>query len=80
MGGSAADFRSRFTCRFMAGGLFSVNSLFHHEFYPFLLKAVLGNFAASPGFGFTKRSSTIPMEGGAFVKADSCRYGPLRSL
>jgi hypothetical protein len=25
---------------------FSVNSLFHNEFYPFLLKAVLGKFLA----------------------------------
>jgi hypothetical protein len=29
-----------------SGGQFSVNSLFHNEFYPFLLKAVLGKFLA----------------------------------
>ena len=58
-------------------------------------RAVFGKSSTSPGFGFTKnswggeitdqdtgpkKSSTIPMEGGAFVKADSNRCGPLRSL
>jgi len=35
-----------------------------------LLKALFGKCFASPGFGFTKKSSTIPLEGGAFMKAD----------
>jgi hypothetical protein len=49
-------------------------------FYRFLLKAVFGKFFDSPRFGFTKKSSTSHWDGGAFVKADSCRCGPLQSL
>jgi hypothetical protein len=48
--------------------------------YRSLFKALFGKFFASPEFGFTKISSTSHWDGGAFVKADSNRCGPLRSL
>jgi hypothetical protein len=37
---------------------------------PSVWRALFGKFFGSTGFGFTKKSSTIPMEGGAFVKPD----------
>jgi hypothetical protein len=47
---------------------------------PSVWRALFGKFFASPGFGFTKKSSTSLWDGGAFVKTDSSRYGPLQSL
>jgi hypothetical protein len=52
-----------------AGGFRQI-LFFTSNFTHFLLKAVLGNFSASPGFGFTKKNSTSHWDGGAFVKAD----------
>jgi hypothetical protein len=54
------DFCSKFI-RHQYGGQFSVISLFRHEFYPFLLRAILGKFIASPGFGFTKKKLHLPL-------------------
>jgi hypothetical protein len=58
--------------RHLFGGLAGLSATFR--------RALFSNFFASPGFGFTEKNSTIPMEGGAFDKTNSNRYGPLRSL
>ena len=51
--------------------------------YRFLLKAFFGKFFASPGFGFSKKSSTIPVleaGGGKTGRQSACAEANTRGV